>query len=170
MAEIPTSSSANPNWTPHLYTVGIHIWVFTHPPKNDTFLFDFWTHHRSILHRSGAVHFCPTRQRQPSHPARNSTWTTTESVSISNKVIATMMIRPLDAVVTDLRHAGLGYVGAGMSSFVIRPLVPISSPLTHMVYMLPFSSYLAGSKGFPPVRPGYDDKYRSSSYRFVERQ
>ena len=40
------------------------------------------------------------------------------------------------------------------------------------------SSYLAGSKGVsavrpparPSVRPGYDDKYRSKSYRFVERQ
>ena len=38
-------------------------------------------------------------------------------------------------------------------------------------------SYLAGSKRVsarppvsPPVRPGYDDKYRYRSYRFVERQ
>ena len=33
-----------------------------------------------------------------------------------------------------------------MSSFVIRPWVPISSRLTHMVYLLPLSSYIAGSK------------------------
>ena len=36
-----------------------------------------------------------------------------------------------------------------------------------------FLSYLACSKSasvHPPVRPGYDDKYRSGSYRFVERQ
>ena len=55
--------------------------------------------------------------------------------------------------------------------------VPISSPLTHTVYLLPFFSYLAGSESVfvrpparPPVRPGYDDKYRSRSQRFVERQ
>ena len=50
--------------------------------------------------------------------------------------------------------------------------VPISSPLTHMVYLVPFLSYLAGSKGIsvrPPVRPGQDHKYSSRSYRFVER-
>ena len=42
-----------------------------------------------------------------------------------------------------------------------------------MVYLAPFLSYLAGSKGVsahPPVRPEYDDKYRSRSYRFVDRQ
>ena len=46
-----------------------------------------------------------------------------------------------------------------------------------MVYLLPFLSYLANSKSVsvrpptcPPIRPGYDDKYRSRSYRFVERQ
>ena len=44
---------------------------------------------------------------------------------------------------------------------------------THMVYLLPISSYLAGFKSvsaLPSVRPGYDDKYRSINYRFVLRQ
>ena len=42
-----------------------------------------------------------------------------------------------------------------------------------MVYLLALLSYLASSKNVsvrPPVRPGYDDNYRSRSYRFVERQ
>ena len=41
------------------------------------------------------------------------------------------------------------------------------------MYLLPISSYLAGPKSVsacPPVRPGYDDKYRPRSYRFVERE
>ena len=42
--------------------------------------------------------------------------------------------------------------------------IPVRSPLTHIVYCLPFFSYLAASKS---VRPGYDDKYRSGSYRFA---
>ena len=39
-----------------------------------------------------------------------------------------------------------------------------------MVYLLPFLSYLAGSRSVSvrlPVLPGYDDKYHSRSYRFV---
>jgi len=46
-----------------------------------------------------------------------------------------------------------------------------------MVYLLPLLSYLAGVKNVfvrPPVPlpvwPGYDDKYRSRSYRFVQRK
>ena len=47
-----------------------------------------------------------------------------------------------------------------------------------MVYLLPFFSYLAGAQRVSdrpsdcpqPVRPGYDYKYRSRSYRFAERQ
>ena len=61
--------------------------------------------------------------------------------------------------------------GSGMSSFGITS--PISSPLTHMFYPLPFLSYLAGSKSAsarPPVRHRYDDKFSSRSYHFVERQ
>ena len=49
--------------------------------------------------------------------------------------------------------------GIGMSSLVARPSIAISSILTHMVYLLPFISYLAGTKSVsvrPPVRPGYD--------------
>ena len=42
-----------------------------------------------------------------------------------------------------------------------------------MVYLLLFVSYLADSKSIsvrPAVRPGYNDKYRSTIiYRFVER-
>ena len=57
-------------------------------------------------------------------------------------------------------------------------MVSISSLLTHMVYLLPFFSYLAGAQRVSdrpsdcpqPVRPGYDYKYRSRSYRFAERQ
>ena len=67
--------------------------------------------------------------------------------------------------------------GWGWAHSVAHPWVPISSPLTHTVYLLPFLSYLAGSKSVsarppvrPPVRPGYDDKYRSRSHRFVEWQ
>ena len=46
-------------------------------------------------------------------------------------------------------------------------------PLTHMVHLSPLLSYLAGSKivsARPSFRPGYDDKYCSRSYRFVELQ
>ena len=52
-----------------------------------------------------------------------------------------------------------------------------SFPVTYMVYLLPFLSYLAGSESVsvhppvrPHVRPGYDDKYHSVGYRFVEQQ
>ena len=47
---------------------------------------------------------------------------------------------------------------------IARPLVPVSFPLTHMVFLLPFWSYLAGSKSVsvrPPARAEIDDKYRS---------
>ena len=36
--------------------------------------------------------------------------------------------------------------------------------------LLMFLSYLARSKSVSALRPGYDDKYRSRSHRFVERQ
>ena len=113
----------------------------------------------------------------------------------------------------------------GWAHSIARPWVPTSSPLTHMVYHLPFlrcwlqmrfdigsplvfvapsilsklsrppwfgelggtwgsgmgpfddpplplSSYLAGSKTVSarPSAPRYDDRYRSRSYCFVERQ
>ena len=42
---------------------------------------------------------------------------------------------------------GLGETwGSGWAYSIARPWVPISSTLTHMVYLLPFSSYIAGSK------------------------
>ena len=66
-----------------------------------------------------------------------------------------------------------GTWGQGWAHSVARPWVHISSPLTHMVYLLTFFSYLTGSKsvsGHPSVRPRHDDKYRSESYRFVEQQ
>ena len=71
-----------------------------------------------------------------------------------NKVITTMVIRPLDdptwcaqSVVTDLRPLCLGYVyvGIGMSSFGSPPMGSCA-PLTHMVYLSPFLSYLSGFK------------------------
>ena len=39
------------------------------------------------------------------------------------------------------------------AQLVVYPLVSTSSLLIHKVYLLPFFSYLAGSKTFPPVRP-----------------
>ena len=44
----------------------------------------------------------------------------------------------------------------GWAHSIARTCVPmqlISSPLTHVVYLFPFLSYLAGSKAFPPARP-----------------
>ena len=69
----------------------------------------------------------------------------------------------------------------GISHSIAGPWVSISSPLAHVVYFLPFCSYLAGSKSVsarpsihpsahPPVQPGYDSTYCSRSYRFSERQ
>ena len=39
-----------------------------------------------------------------------------------------------------------GHGGQGRVHSIARPWVPIGSPLPHMVYLLPFTSYLAGSK------------------------
>ena len=55
--------------------------------------------------------------------------------------------------------------GRGWARSIARPWVPFSSPLTHCVYLLPCFSDLAGSKMFLPVRPVYDHKYHSTSYR-----
>ena len=73
----------------------------------------------------------------------------------------------------DFSTPGLGVRGREWAHSIVRPWVPISSPLTHLVYLLPILSYLAGFKSVctcPSVRPEYDDKYRSTSYHFVERQ
>ena len=63
-----------------------------------------------------------------------------------------------------------GTWGRDIGHSITRPWGPTISPLTHMVYLGLFLSYLDGSKAFPPVQPGYDDKYCSRSYRFVEQQ
>ena len=55
----------------------------------------------------------------------------------------------------DPQFGGLGGVG-GWAHSVARPLVPISPPLTYVVYLVPFWSYFAGSKSvsaLPPARP-----------------
>ena len=96
------------------------------------------------------------------------------------------MVTDLAAITKgDFSTPGLGSWGLGCSwgrrwaYSIARPWVPISSRLTRMVYLLPFSSYLAGTKSVsvrpsarpparpyvrPHVRPGHDDKYRSRSY------
>ena len=54
---------------------------------------------------------------------------------------------------------------------LLRPCVPIRSPLTRMMHPLHFLCYLPRSeKAFPPVRPRYDDNYGPGSCIFVERQ
>ena len=79
-----------------------------------------------------------------------------------NKVITTMMIRPLDdptwfasSVVWLQFQRGAFWLpslrvrrtwGSGWAHSIARPWVPISFPLTHMIYLVPFLSYLAGSK------------------------
>ena len=63
-----------------------------------------------------------------------------------------------------------GTWGLGWAHSVARPCIPIGSPLIHMIYLLPFSSYLAGSKSVSAPRPRYDDKYGSRSHHFVDRQ
>ena len=100
-----------------------------------------------------------------------------EKTTFCNKVITTMVIRPLDdptwcaqSVVTDLRPLGLGYVWCrGRARSTACRWVPISFLLTHMVYLLSFWSYLAGTKSVS-VRPRYDDEYRFRTYRFIEQQ
>ena len=55
---------------------------------------------------------------------------------------------------------------------ITRPWVPISSPLTNTVYLLPCVSYSAGSKSVSTcliVWPRYDGNYCSRSCYFVER-
>ena len=50
------------------------------------------------------------------------------------------------------RRFGCNFKG-GLAHSIARPRVPISSPLTHMIYLSPFLSYLVGSKAFPLARP-----------------
>ena len=106
--------------------------------------------------------------------ASKTVWFRAWNTLIVNKVITTMVIMPLDDpkwcaqyVVDDLQPLGLGYVwGQGWAQSIAHPWVHISSLLTHMIYPLPFWSYLAGH---PHSQPS-DDKYCSRSYRFIERQ
>ena len=53
---------------------------------------------------------------------------------------------------------GLGetYGGQGWAHSTAHPWVPKSSPLTHMVYLLPSSSYSAGSKSVSTHPPDQD--------------
>ena len=65
--------------------------------------------------------------------------------------------------------------GHGWANSVAGPWVPISSPLAHGLSRNVFELFSWFQRRFspplrPPVRPGYDYKYRSRSYRFVERQ
>ena len=76
----------------------------------------------------------------------------------------------LKSVVATLQPLGLGYVmSRGWTHSEAGPWVPISSPLTHIVYLLPLLVIKQAPKAFPSTRPGNDDKYRSRRYRF-ERQ
>ena len=62
----------------------------------------------------------------------------------------------------------------GWAHSIAGLLVRICFLLTDMAYLLPFLSYLAGSKvcppADPPVRFEFDDSYRSRSHCFVDRQ
>ena len=68
-------------------------------------------------------------------------------------------------MVADLRPLDLGYVwGRGRARLTARPWVPVSSLSTHMVYLLPFLSNLAGSKGvFFSARPPDPDTMTNSA-------
>ena len=53
---------------------------------------------------------------------------------------------------------------------VIRPCIPISSPVTHMAHILPFLSYLAGSKSVSarlPPRPSDPDTMTNTALEAV---
>ena len=55
-------------------------------------------------------------------------------------------------------------VGQGWAYLIAYPYVPISSPSTHKVHLLPFSNYLAGSKSVSTIQPRYDDNCHGRSY------
>ena len=66
-----------------------------------------------------------------------------------------------------------GSVGWGCAHLIARPWVPITLQLPTDTYGLSntvFELFSWLKKAFPPVRPGYDNKYRSRSYRFVQRK
>ena len=84
-----------------------------------------------------------------------------------------MVIRPLDdftwcaqSVVADNSDPSVwGTWESGWAHSVAGPCIPISSLLTHMVYLLLFFELFSWlQKRFcPPVWPRYDDKYRSNT-------
>ena len=60
--------------------------------------------------------------------------------------------------------------GRGGAHSILRPWVPISSPLIHMVSLLPFLSYLADSKSVSvrlPVRPSDPDTTTNTNLRAI---
>ena len=78
-----------------------------------------------------------------------------------------MVIRPLDDDPHDVLNLWSMFVvrgGQGWAHSVARPWVPITSSLTHMVYLVPFLSYLAGSKSVS-ARPSDPDTMTNDKYR-----
>ena len=99
------------------------------------------------------------------------------------KVITAMVIRSLDDSTYVLNQLSpiydpsvWGYVGIGMSAFGSPPVYSYNLPIdTYGLSVTVFELFSWIRKRFrpsarPSVRPGYDDKYRPRSYRFVERQ
>ena len=87
--------------------------------------------------------------------------------SIDISVNLTVISCNLKGGLFDTRSGVTWTVGAqGWAHSIDHPWVPISFPLTDIFYLLPFSSYLAGSKSIS-VPPGYDDKYCSRSHCFI---
>ena len=70
----------------------------------------------------------------------------------------------------DRRFGVTGTCGRGWANSIAHSWVPISSPLTHMVYLLPVFELVSCSisASARPTRIRF--KYRSRSYRFVEWQ
>ena len=67
----------------------------------------------------------------------------------------------------DPPFGGWGYVvGRGYARSMARPWALISSPLTHLIYLLPFLSYLAGSKGVP-VSPSVADTMTNAALEAI---
>ena len=65
------------------------------------------------------------------------------------------------------RFGGLGDAGGrGWAHSIAHPLLPISFPLTHMVYLLPLFSYLAGFKGVS-VRPSDPDTMTNTGLEVI---
>ena len=76
--------------------------------------------------------------------------------TISKADVLTSKFGDLWGTITFLEGYG-GHGGRGWAHSIARTWVPVSSPLTHMVYLLPFLilSYLAGSKSVSACCP-YD--------------